>query len=373
MVDGPRPERPYDELLARVVHRGSRIRLRRQMLVGSSVVALLALLIAAPLTLAGDTRDRRVETVAGPDGTTAPDLTASTTATGPVTAPPDTAPTTTAVPTPTSAPRPVVNTTLPVAPTTLPSADKCTPPAGRGRIALVQDNALHMVNPDGTCLQRRAPAGAFDQDPAWSPDGTKLAFGRGADITVMDADGANVRRLTTSGADKAPAWSPDGRRIAFSRQSSPGEIWVMDADGSNPSMVYDPPNDTAFKIAWSPDGTRLAYSGVSPGIWVVGVDGSNPTKVNAGGHSPSWGPDGRIAFAAASGSTVSAVFVMDGNFAGVVRLGVDSSPNDSSPSWSHDGRSIAFVRYVDSTWTVFTVAMDTQAPVRVAPGLTPAW
>lgn len=381
MDDGPRPERPYDELLARVVQRGARIRRRRQALVAGSTALVLALLIATPLALGNGEADRRVETVAGPGGdepnTSTPTTGGDGVTTTTVVAGPDSTPDTT----PTSGPRasttvprhPTVTTTPGTVPvTTVPPPDPCAPRAGRGRIALVRSNALHVVNPDGSCLERRAPEGAFDQDPAWSPDGSKLAFARAANITVMDADGGNVRQLTTSGADRGPAWSPDGRRIAFVRQDGSG-IWVMSADGSGPSVLYDPPDAIPLEVSWSPDGTRLAFSGTSPGIWVVGADGASPVKVNAGGNSPAWGPDGRIAFAAASGSDVSALFLMDARFDGMVPLGFGTSQNDARPAWSADGGSLAFESYRDGEWAVYAMAVGIWKPARVAPGIYAAW
>lgn len=376
MDDGPRPERPYDELLARVVRRGAGIRRRRQALAAGSTALVVALLIATPLVLGNDDPDRRVETVAGPGGdepdtpTPTTDAVAVTTTT--VVAEAGATPTSGPAPTTTVPRRPTVTTTGPVPATTVPPPDPCAPSAGRGRIALVRDNALHVVNPDGSCLQRRAPDGAFDQDPAWSPDGSKLAFARAANITVMDADGDNVRQLTTSGADRGPAWSPDGRRIAFVRQDGSG-IWVMGTDGSGPSVVYDPPDAIPLEVSWSPDGSRLTFSGTSPGIWVVGANGAGPVKVNAGGNSPAWGPDGRIAFAAASGSDVSALFLMDASFAGMVPLGLGSSRNDARPAWSADGGSLAFESFRAGEWAVYAVAVGIWKPALVAPGIYAAW
>ena len=87
---------------------------------------------------------------------------------------------------------------------------------------------------------------------AWSPDGTRIAFSLSndiccADIWVADADGSNPRNLTRSRAidDRSPAWSPDGRRIAHSRRDAPGgtaDIYVMDAGGST---VANLSNNTA--------------------------------------------------------------------------------------------------------------------------------
>ena len=78
----------------------------------------------------------------------------------------------------------------------------------------------------------------FDRSPAWSPDGSRIAFesfrDRNHEIYVMNADGSDVIQLTDNrGFDRSPAWSPDGSRIAFdSDRDGNDEIYVMNADGS---------------------------------------------------------------------------------------------------------------------------------------------
>ena len=156
---------------------------------------------------------------------------------------------------------------------------------------------------------------------SWSPDGERIAFYHGtgvedggrfdftADIFTMAADGTDVRQLTDDpGVDLFPVYSPDGSRIAFtSDRAGTVDIWVMDADGSNPTRVTEFENDSLddYHPTWSPDGSKIAFvrGQVPPGgngkLWVIDADGSN-------GHVlmetplaffPAWSPDGtRIAF-----------------------------------------------------------------------------
>ena len=105
-------------------------------------------------------------------------------------------------------------------------------------------------------------------DPAWSPDGTQIAFSsrRGGtfDIFVMSADGTGSQRLTTTREDDShPTWSPDGRRIAFAR-GQPNDIYVMSTDGSDVRRISDPDVDE-FEPGWSPDGRWIAYARREPG------------------------------------------------------------------------------------------------------------
>src|SRR5919202_2895356 len=80
----------------------------------------------------------------------------------------------------------------------------------------------------------------------------------------MKADGSGQSRLTnTAGLDENPAWSPDGKRIAFeSARNGDDDIYVMNADGSAQTPLVRSPRDQDFP-AWSPDGTKLAYAGVT--------------------------------------------------------------------------------------------------------------
>jgi dipeptidyl aminopeptidase/acylaminoacyl peptidase len=161
-----------------------------------------------------------------------------------------------------------------------------------------------------------------DTQPAWSPDGKRIAFTRFVrdagffglfEIFVMDADGGNPTRLTHSdpyaGTLNAtePAWSPDGSRIAFTwTVSSPNvitdeEIFLMNADGSG--LVRLTHNDTSFvqptdsSPTWSPDGSRIAFHSFRDGssdVYTMRPDGTGLTRVTGDGpdHYPAWSPDG---------------------------------------------------------------------------------
>jgi dipeptidyl aminopeptidase/acylaminoacyl peptidase len=144
--------------------------------------------------------------------------------------------------------------------------------------------------------------GASEQWPAWSPDGSRIAYSTSspgdpsAQVMVMGSDGRDRRSL---GQGSEPAWSPDGRRLAFSRS---GEIYTMAAAGGDVRRVtYDADEDT--HPSWSPDGSRLAWTSPSPGsgdnVWVANAsDGGNVRRLTyAGGSHPVWSPDGtQVAF-----------------------------------------------------------------------------
>jgi TolB protein len=115
----------------------------------------------------------------------------------------------------------------------------------------------------GGSLARLLTGTSYAEEPAWSPDGARIAFvgtpGMGskdnAEIFVMNADGTERKRLTDiPGNDHwPPAWSPDGTRIAFTSEGTEGnpEIYVMNAYGSGLTKLTDDPAEDSFP-AWQP-------------------------------------------------------------------------------------------------------------------------
>jgi TolB protein len=156
--------------------------------------------------------------------------------------------------------------------------------------------SIWVMDADGQNLRRLTTSRKGDHLPAWSPDGSTIMFNRGEDIYTIAAGGGQLRRLTFDHHSECPAWSPDGRRIAFTRS---GWIYVMDADGSNVRRVTYSTYQGDLWPTWSPDGRTIAFTRKGK-IALVGADGGPVTMLAVPeGETPRWLPNGQgIVYAA---------------------------------------------------------------------------
>lgn len=180
---------------------------------------------------------------------------------------------------------------------------------------------IYLVNADGTSLQVLTSMEEGACQPSWSPDGSQLAFispcrGRGefyeniytdSSLYVIKADGTGTRALTAvPGSDFDPAWSPDGERIAFaSSRDGRKEIYVLDIDTGAVIRLTTSNGDVEnSQPSWSPDGRQITYTVKRFGayqVWAMADTGEEKVQLVRSGQQlwdylPIWSTDGQTIF-----------------------------------------------------------------------------
>ena len=235
-------------------------------------------------------------------------------------------------------------------------------PGQNGRIAFAREHHdnydIYTMDPGGGKERRLTFELGFDADPAWSPDGTKIAFSSNrdsgdtgdiyadtGDIYVMNTDGTNVQPITSDPAhDGNPAWSPDGRKLVFqTARETEADLYTVNADGTDEGPIGG--GVPGARPAWSPDGRQIAYEceGTYAAICTMSPDGSGSRSLTSDQsgyeYSPNWSPDGRqIAYSSFPGFLD--IWVMNAD--GTNDRNVTNWSSSLSPAWSPDGSRITF-------------------------------
>jgi Tol biopolymer transport system component len=273
----------------------------------------------------------------------------------------------------------------------LATAGDAATPRIAGRILFASEEGstldnteLYAIRSDGSgrrALSRNTGGG--DRGAAWSPNGALIAYWserveRGRRISglfVMRADGTGRRRLTPAnlavdGLD-LPSWSPDGQRLAFSAERGGRRgLWVIRANGTGLRAL----TRTGGGAAWSPRGDRIAFLDIG-GIRVVPARGGASRRLTRGPSdgAPSWSPDGRtIAFVRSDvNGLMQALYLVPGAGGRARRIygGTRRVTMGRDPQWSPDGRRIA----LEASGFVYVVRVRGRAARRLRPGDWPSW
>jgi hypothetical protein len=179
-------------------------------------------------------------------------------------------------------------------------------------------------------------------DPAWSPDGRRLAYvapgaGGAGDVFVADADGTHRGRITRTDrvGERSPSWSPDGRHLVVERG---GRLVILRADGCGERRL-----GTGLEPAWSPGGRRIAFTD-GDNVYLVSTRGgrSRPVTSAAGAQTaPAWSPDGRRLAYVSTETGALDIHVLDLGSGAVTALTADPAV-DVAPAFTANGRHVVF-------------------------------
>lgn len=268
-------------------------------------------------------------------------------------------------------------------------------PLGQGTIVFQSDRSgvwnLYLLDLTTGLAHALAPATYEQHGPSWSPDGEQIMFHADSDgdgfseLYLMSWNGRDLRQLTEKpGSLWRASWSPDGTQIVY--MFGYQDIRVMDLES-----LSELPLVVGFSPMWSPDGDQIAFyddpdGRLSGDVYVVNRDGRgrrNLTAHPANDWAPSWSPDGRwLAFTSTRDGSAE-IYVMDATCVETtihvcrdsVRRLTDHPASDGAPTFSPNGREIAFVSDRDGRGEIYVVAVEGGSPRRVTygGGQFPAW
>lgn len=236
------------------------------------------------------------------------------------------------------------------------------PKPGPKRLLVASSNhsgnwEIYLVHPDTGETKNLTNHKAKDTQPAWSPDGKRIAFVSDREGTlelwIMDADGGNPRAVSadTKGCTWL-RWSPDGKRIAFVTESN-GKNDIYTAEVATGKIIKLTDEEfSSREPAWSPDGKKLVYSYYPDKgrcrLCLMNADGTAKQDLagDEGGVGGTWSPDGKHLAFTSLGDQGYRVYAIDADGKNVRDLFTYPAPTVGAiPQWSPDGKKIVFAEW----------------------------
>lgn len=252
-----------------------------------------------------------------------------------------------------------------------------------------------VMGTDGTDAVRLtgAPGERCNEAPRWSPDGSMIAFhtsresiDRSWEVYVMNADGSDPHNVSDNGGvaetatDFAHVWTPTGQVVFHHQTSGPMQAYVVNADGTGLQPMFDAAD--GYAPFWSPNGSRVAFMSERDGnreIYVMNADGTGAQNLTDDAGTDTfnrddlysfvdpWSPDGtRLAFMSDRNGNQD-VYVMNADGTGLVNLTNDPG-NDRFDCWSPDGSQIVFSSDRSGTRDLYLVNADGTGLVKLTDG-----
>lgn len=247
--------------------------------------------------------------------------------------------------------------------------------------------SIAVVNVDGSNLRKIAGYDSGNPDisedqPAWSPDGTKLVYTtyRGGQwgVFINNAEGSNEQRLSYNATWVIlPSWSPDGKSIAFASHNGL-VILSPDVPGTEPHIYAN--GNQVSSLAWSPNSARITFS-TEEGVFIMGTDGTDLHRLVDFGYSLAWSPDGKsIAFISTPDANCrcKSLELIDPNGSNQ-RVLYRATGIVDAPAWSLDGQQLLFIvnsDMVNNSWynsDVHVINSDGTSIRHLMKGWLPIW